>query len=170
MARRPYISDEEADRIDAEARASGKMSMRAPSKSKWTSWVLKNNDSITPKTKNGPPESVITDTALNTAGRLRRGEYIEAFNGVINAVTEAAPSFHTTGGRGTVQTGRYEPVHGMRASSGRRTLGSPLLGRTEEFVPARTISVPDIAIPKDVAKAMAVGFTAGAVPVDDPTL
>lgn len=81
---KPYVSDKEADRIDAEARASGKKAMRAPSESKRTNRVLGNNDAIPPKSKDGPQMSPITDAAVNTAGRLRRGEYINAFTGIID--------------------------------------------------------------------------------------
>lgn len=102
------VSDAEAARIDAEARATGRPAFRAPSKSEWMRFVTKDwwRDRLYDSSGKlrEQQQSPITDAVLNTGSRIRRGEYMDAFNGLLAGLTEIGQGKTVGGLRGYPKT------------------------------------------------------------------
>lgn len=101
----PTVSDEDAIRIDSESRSSGKPALRAPTRSELTKRIMDLYSSFRGTLSDqqakmkADNESAIADAIMNTGGRIRRGEYSNAFNGIIGAITDVGSGYKAGGGQ-----------------------------------------------------------------------
>lgn len=99
----PTVSDEDAVRIDSEARSSGRPALRAPTRSELMNRMMaiynasRGTLSDPQAQMKADNKSAIADAVMNTGGRIRRGEYGDAFNGIMGVLAEIG-SGHKAGG------------------------------------------------------------------------
>ena len=131
-----FTSDEDAHRIDSEARSSGRPALRAPTRFEWLRQFLNSRDRQ-PMLRD-PYEawrqetlSPISDAVLNTSGRIRRGEYANAFNGMLGALTEAGSGYKAGGGqKGVVRPAWSSSVKRLPFDGGRLAAAGYLSEKT----------------------------------------
>lgn len=114
----PTVSDEDAIRIDSDARSSGKPALRAPTRLELMNRIMADRNASRGELRaplsqmKANNESAITDAVMNTVGRIRRGEYGDAFNGIIGALTEVGGGYKARGGQ------KGSPYMNMRRPKG----------------------------------------------------